>query len=140
MKLSRQKKQVDEGFLNLPAMIDVVMLLLIFFMVTSSFNRPEQHIDAEVAASAQAVGPNFEDFEPVEVELRGNSTSERLICDGLVCQGYEQLTDVLKQRRAIADVQVVVRADDTIKFDSVVQVVDICYNANFSRVGFAVED
>ena len=51
MKLTRQKREIPKRQLNLPAMIDVVMLILIFFMVTSSFNRPEQHVDADVAAA-----------------------------------------------------------------------------------------
>ena len=139
MRLTRQKREKSSSVLNLPAMIDVVMLILVFFMVTSSFNRPEQHVDADVTAPAGA-GLTPADFEPIEIEIRAGGTGLQLFCDGQLCDGFEMLGRLLTQRRQIADVEVIVKSDDTIAFNDVIGVVDFCYGHRFTKVGFAVEE
>lgn len=139
MKLTRQKREMPKRPLNLPAMIDVVMLILIFFMVTSSFNRPEQHVDADVTAPAGA-GLEPADFEPIQVAIRTDSEILRYDCDGQVCDSIELLRQRLRQHREIADVEIIVTSDDTVPFNEVVAVLDACYGCGFSKVGFAAEE
>ncbi len=139
MRLTRQKRPIPRRVLNLPAMIDVVMLILIFFMVTSSFNRPEQHVDADVTAAAGA-GLEPADFEPIEVAIRTEEAGQIFYCDGRPCNDIASLKQQLSLRRAIADVEVIIKSDDTIVFDEVVRVLDLCYSCNFTKVGFAVEE
>lgn len=139
MRLTRQKREVPRRVLNLPAMIDVVMLILIFFMVTSSFNRPEQHVDADVTAAAGA-GLEPADFEPIDVAIRNGPTGQVFYCDGRQCDDAEALKQQLSLRREIADVEVIITSDDTVAFNEVVGVLDLCYGCNFTKVGFAVEE
>lgn len=54
--------------LNLAALIDVVFLLLVYFMLIAEFERPEEAIDA--AAPAGVGGPSAFELPAVPIELR----------------------------------------------------------------------
>ena len=140
MRLTRQTRHSPQQTLNLPAMVDVVMLLLIFFMATSTFSPPEQHIETQLSSSAPSPEVQFDDFEPVEIEIRNQDGSLIYYCDGQPYSEPEQLKNHLIRERAIADVEVVIRADDTVIFDRIIAIVDLCSNLNFSTIGFAVEE
>lgn len=121
-------------------MIDVVMLILIFFMVTSSFNKPEQHVDADVAAAAGA-GLEPAEFEPIRIAIHTDETGTlRYDCDGQPCADTDMLKQRLRQHRAIADVEVIIGSDDTVSFNNVVAVLDLCGGCGFTKVGLAAEE
>ena len=46
--MARKKAEIEEVKMELTPMIDVVFLLLIFFMVTTTFLDPERQIDIEL--------------------------------------------------------------------------------------------
>ncbi len=140
MRLSRQKhrRRGRAGMLNLPAMIDVVMLLLIFFMATSSFTRPERLMDSSVAGVGSA-GP-LKDFEPVFITVGQAGTDVIYICEGMEYGTLDQLADRLGAYRAIADMDVVVRSEDAVRFEDVVAVLDVCAQLGFTKTALAGGD
>ncbi len=71
MKLNNNKQTRHDQALDLPmtSMIDVVFLLLIFFLVTTSFINPERHLKSSLLVEAIVVGSNDSTLEPAVVEL-----------------------------------------------------------------------
>jgi hypothetical protein len=66
MKLtSRGRAKLD---MQMTSMIDVVFLLLIFFMVTSSFQKTERELDPAVKVERKA-GSQAQDLAPAIVEV-----------------------------------------------------------------------
>lgn len=140
MRLTRQTRQNPQQSLNLPAMVDVVMLLLIFFMATSTFNPPEQHIETQLSSIAPGPNVEMEDFEPIEITVRKSQEDIVYYCDELAYSDRAQLKAQLHQRREIADMDIVIRAEDSIAFDRIIEVVDLCTALEFSSIGFGVEE
>ncbi len=70
MKLSSRRAQ-QTGVLELPmtSMIDVVFLLLIFFMTTSSFVETERNLESAIEVRKQSSQQAQNDMEPVIVEI-----------------------------------------------------------------------
>ena len=145
MLLTRQSLKPVRPLLNIAAMIDVVFLLLIFFMCTTSFEA----VDKDLAAQIPQVSgdPSEEsDFEPIRIELRkaGAETETvggevQVFCDDLKCGGFGELAEMLEQRRAIADIPVIIAGEDEIDYENLVRVMDICYEVGFSRVAFSAK-
>lgn len=70
MKLSNRdlRKSPLRGW-NMTAMIDVVFLLLVFFLTTSSFVMPQKDLEAAIAAREQVGGAADADLEPARVRI-----------------------------------------------------------------------
>lgn len=137
MRLTRQKRVSGEVKLDMAAMVDVVMLLLIFFMCTTTFREVEQGIDAQVAQLSDGAGEVVIDLEPIEIELADTPDGVVVRCDGSVCESFDKLGLMLRQRRAIADVDVIVRGGGGVPFWYMVAAVDECYGADLMRVAYS---
>jgi hypothetical protein len=69
MKLSSHKLSRDSRpELSMTSMIDVVFLLLIFFMTTSSFLKTERDLDSGIQVERRS-GERRGDFEPAIVDV-----------------------------------------------------------------------
>ncbi len=137
MLLTRQKRKTIPPELNMAAMIDVVFLLLIFFMCTSSLQHPERKLLAWLPQSSQASEP-VSDFEPVVITVTGGPGAAVLECDGVPCTGIRELRRELRLRRQVADMPVIIRGDEGVPFELMVDVMDICYEEEFQQVAYAV--
>jgi biopolymer transport protein ExbD len=93
--------------LNITAMIDVVFLLLIFFMVATNFKLGEEIFRMDLPERGQASQPDpFQiDQEPlriVVVSTGGESSAYRIQLNGAIsytCSSFDDLTEFLRQRR-----------------------------------------
>ncbi|MBV1909487.1 MAG: biopolymer transporter ExbD [Kangiellaceae bacterium] len=115
----RQKKQ--EITVNLTPLIDVVFLLLIFFMVSTSFTR-ETQIELELPkASVEPLETKPESLE-ISVDKEG-----RYFVDGkgLVNESIETLMLALKPSiEANKEISVIISADANTPYQSVVTAMD----------------
>jgi len=135
MLLTRQIKKNSRPVLHLAAMIDVVFLLLIFFMCTMSFHAPEKNLPAQMPALAQPVA--LEEFPPTRVWIRQTHQGHLLTCDDQPCGDFTALHAMLSARRRIADVPVVIGSDQDIPFGLLVNALDTCYDVGLTRVAFS---
>jgi biopolymer transport protein ExbD len=115
------------GTLNLTSMIDVVFLLLIFFLVASRFAQEERTMPIELPNAASAVQLTQRPREiVVEIDRQGK----------MLLDGVEATLDDLEQAivRAAADnpttQNIIVRSDRRTELQVVVNVIDLC-----SRLG-----
>lgn len=124
---------VDAGeVLNLTPMIDVVFLLLIFFLAATTFAREEVELDLRLpeARSGTPKGPNRQLVVNVFADGR------------LAVDGREVTVEALRQKLAAAvardrDQAVVVRGDRAAQFGVGLQVLDTCRLAKVTKVEFA---
>ena len=94
---NRSGKHSGSSELNMTPMIDCVFLLLIFFMTTASFIRPERELNPAIKvqrASAKAAG----DLQPAVIDVVMGSGGKFVFkLGGREIQTQQELTQVLRQ-------------------------------------------
>ena len=118
----RDTEGSEEFSLNLTPMIDVVFLLLIFFMVATTFLDPEREIDIDLPEAESG-----EASETVPDELVINVLKD----GGLVLSGQpvdmEGLRSALERAaRSDPDTPVTIRGDREALHEAIVGVMDAC--------------
>ena len=133
MNLRPHRPQEPE--INLAPLIDVVFLLLIFFMVSTTFNEDARLRLQLPEANAEAV--SAEDIELVEIVIdRGG----RYYVDGerVVSTGIETLKQALVgavgPRR---DLPVLIKADAATPHQAVMRALDAASQLGLTRIAFA---
>jgi len=139
MQLARQKHVRKRPLLNMAAMIDVVFLLLIFFMCTSSFVQPEKNLPSRLPEAGAAAAQEPELLDPVRIALAGVPGAVAVTCDGQPCATGEQLVSRLRARRAIGEPVVIIQGTGTVPFGEMVVALDACHRAGLFRVAFSPE-
>ncbi len=117
-------------------MIDVVFLLLIFFMCTSTFLRPEHDLPSRLPA-AGLPGSTPEPLDPVRIRLSVADDGVRVACDGQPARSREHLASMLRARRSLGDPPVIIAGTDAVPFDDMVAALDACHAAGLYRTAFA---
>ena len=141
MQLTRQRRRPPAPGLNLASMIDVIFLLLIFFMSTLAFNPPEGVLNSQLAEAGLTPAAEPPDFEPILIRLvaigESGGPGITIFCDELEMAGLVALRGHLMTRREIADVPVVIQAVGTVPFGSMAAVLDICHAVDLRQVAFS---
>jgi biopolymer transport protein ExbD len=125
----------EQPALNLTSMIDVMFLLVIFFMVGTKFSDAERSMSVKVPKVGQtgALTPAPEK-RIVNVHQDGRITLDRQTLT------IDELQEVLrKARRHDRSPGVVVRADGQGAFQHVANVLAACRNAGVSELGISVQ-
>ncbi len=131
------KRSTVAGTLSLTPLIDVVFLLLIFFLVTSEFEDEERRLDIVLPNATSAVPMTGQPREIIiditaegSIYLRGESTT------------LNQLEQLL--RSAVANnptnQTAVIRADQETPFQPVVSVMDICNKTGVSDYSVTTQE
>jgi biopolymer transport protein ExbD len=127
-------------------MIDVVFLLLVFFLCTSSFEEPEQNLAASLVVAEQTPGagasmtppPDLEDVKIVG-QSRGDVTTWT-VNEGRQTTDLAELTTLLRQLAAIdRALQVTIDAGAAVPMRDVVGAYDAARAAGFGRVLLAAD-
>jgi len=121
---------LDEPGLNLTPMIDVVFLLIIFFIVGTEFRDMERQYEVQLPTVTDAQ-PLTELPDPLTVSILrdGNMTL------GADRKSLEQLERDLRQAREnYAEQAVVIRADGEGKYQFVMNVLEVCQRAKIKNV------
>jgi len=109
--------------LSIAPLIDVVFLLLIFFLVTSRFEKQEREMDLELPEASQSV-PITETPSEIVVNLGADG---QLVIDGSV-RGIDELEQILAQAAANNPLtqNVLIRSDRRAPVGSFIGVIDVC--------------
>jgi biopolymer transport protein ExbD len=115
------------GSLSLTPLIDVVFLLLIFFLVATRFAQEDRELDVKLPTASEA-RPLTETPRDVFVNIDDQG---RYFVDGKILT-VEELEEVLLQAAANnpANQAVVIRADRRVTFQYVVNAMNACNKAN----------
>jgi biopolymer transport protein ExbD len=103
MLLTRQKQQQTGPQLNMAAMVDVVFLLLIFFMCTSSISQLESSLSSQVSRLGPGSGQELEELPPYIVRLERAGEGVLVWLEDRPCATFDDLYDRL--REAPRDIQ-----------------------------------
>ena len=131
MQLTRQHRQSGRPKLNMASMIDIVFLLLIFFMCTSSFRKLESEMPTQVPQSRGA-RKSVEDVGPIRVRLSLEGTVV-VECDSVVCGSYAGLVRRLRQLAAARSPHppppVLIQGEANVPYGDMVAALDAAYEA-----------
>jgi len=120
------------GFLIAP-MVDVLMVLLVFFIVTWNFALSENELDVRVPSAAKANEPQPY-VGQVVINVKANGTI-------VVNRQQKTVAELLDQLKKLAqlypDQAVIVRGDEAVDYKHIVEVLDICRQADIWNVAFA---
>ena len=133
----RGRRTISE--INMVPFIDVMLVLLIIFMVTAPLITPSMIALPKVGkAAAQPASPvqiMIGKDEAIQIKLKTNSTPSNI---ANVAADVARLEPKVKAA-ALEAVPVVISADKSIKYETVVKVMDSLQKAGVSRVGLSVQ-
>ncbi len=128
MKLPME--EVEEAQLGLAPMLDVVLLLLIFFLVTTSFTAPRMDLELPEALTGEVATPGLflvSIGADGALELDGDPVEMEALADRLAVGAKES-----------DDTELVVRADAAVDHGRVVEVLDVARREGLTQVGIEV--
>ncbi|MEZ6123647.1 MAG: biopolymer transporter ExbD [Planctomycetaceae bacterium] len=128
-------ESLEEPQLNLTPMIDIVFLLIIFFMVGTRFSEIEQQYDIELP-TAGAVAPMTSQPDAIIINVSRNGdvmfAGERI--------PMSELESRLKAAKAnYAEQAVLIRGDGEGTYQSIIDVMDFCHRAKSHRFSLAFQ-
>jgi biopolymer transport protein ExbD len=121
------------GFQIAP-MVDVLIVLLCFFIVTWNFARKEMELDVRVPTADNGGEPS----------LDVNQTVLNLKADGSLVMnnrpvGYDELAEKMTALAKInPDYAIILRGDENVPYRYVARVLDVCRGAGIWNVAFPV--
>lgn len=134
MKFRRREAPHVLGFQIAP-MVDILLVLLCFFIVTWSFARKEMELDVKVPAAESS-------HDATSVM---NQTVLNVRNDGAVILNRQQISlpDLLTKLKRLAelspDYAIILRGDRNAPYKHIVSVLDVCRAANIWNVAFATD-
>lgn len=129
----RSADPADEPTLNLTPMIDVVFLLIIFFMIGTQFVQRERQFDVQL--------PTVSDAQPLtsrpdEIVVNVATAGRVVVRDQeLDLEALRQMLDTARQN--YPDQAVVVRGSGPDPYQHVMDVLTVCHQAKISHLSLA---
>jgi len=126
-----QRQPVEEVNVNLTSLIDVVFLLLIFFMVSTTFTR-ERELTVELPEAVAAAAAEAAEFIEIEVNAEGEYAVNKQL---LVNRDRETLAKALKdQSKGNFDLPMIITADANATHQAVMTAMDVSGELGFTKL------
>ncbi|MBC8354748.1 MAG: biopolymer transporter ExbD [Planctomycetes bacterium] len=120
------------------SMIDVVFLLLIFFMTTASFVKTERDLDSTIKVNEKSAA-QASDLEPAIVEIVAGGTGFVFRVGSRELIAGDELTNVLRAFPNKLD-GAFVRVSDGAPFEMAAVAIQACKDADFVSVSYVPID
>jgi biopolymer transport protein ExbD len=139
----RHKNERQSLEIAMTPMIDVIFLLLIFFISTSSFQPPEEVLPTNMSlpgssSETVAIDPLEEDLDEIVVKVLWRDGGPRWEVNQ---RRYEQLGQVGAVLSAVAgfqaDLPVILDVEGVVPMENVIDVYDLCRRIGLQRIQFA---
>jgi len=126
-----QRQPVEEVNVNLTSLIDVVFLLLIFFMVSTTFTR-ERELTVELPEAVAEGAAEAAEFIEIEVNAEGEYAVNKQL---LVNRDRETLAKALKdQSKGNFDLPMIITADANATHQAVMTAMDVSGELGFTKL------
>ncbi|WP_347938630.1 protein TolR [Rickettsia oklahomensis] len=124
---NRQSKRLVVSEINITPLVDVMLVLLIIFMITSPMLVSGVNVDLPDTNSS----PISEQDEPLVVTI--NSKGEIFLLETPIERAYltDKLANITKEKK---DTRIFIRGDRNVSYGQVVEIVAEIHVAGFSRV------
>lgn len=120
--------------LPMAAMIDVVFLLLIYFMITAALHEPERDLASALRAESRAGSGRSADLQPQVVTVGDGRETPIFAIGSRRAATRDELAGILAQLPK--DGGVFVRVLPTATVDSAAGALQACKDAGFTRVSY----
>lgn len=138
MKL-KASSEVNEARIDLTPMIDTVMFLLIFFMLTTTLAQKENDLGITLPGTMAQSGPvDMPDEQVVEVDATGNVSLNGQRFEGRDLPGLVQTLGRYRMASEAAKIKymITITAEDGTEYERVVDVMNACAGASITNVTF----
>ncbi len=133
MKFS--SRQPQPAGMQLAPMIDIVFLLLIFFIVTWQFSRSETELNVSVPTAEEG-----SELTRPKGEIIINVLSDGIIrVEGLTVDLTQLNTKLSAIARQFENQPVRIRGDGAVPYQRIVEVIDTCQKAGIWNISFATQ-
>ena len=132
MNFRKQAEPRIFGFLIAP-MVDILLVVLVFFIVTWNFALSENELDVRVPSAAKA-----NETQPYVGQVVINIKADGTIIVNRQPKTLTELMELLKKLSQLyPDQAAIVRGDQGVEYKHIVEVLDICRQADIWNVAFA---
>ena len=114
-------------------MIDILLVVLVFFIVTWNFALTENELDVRVPSASKANEPQPY-VGQVVINIRADGT---IVVNRQPKTPAELLAQLKKLAQLYPDQAAIVRGDENVNYKHIVEVLDICRQADIWNVAFA---
>jgi biopolymer transport protein ExbD len=114
-------------------MVDILLFLLVFFMLTWNFSRNEAELDVKVPAAQEGK----ETRRPAGEVILNVKKDGGIVMNRRPMSSAELLDTLSRIAKLYPDQAVILRGDENVNYRYVVDVLDICRAANIWNVAFA---
>jgi biopolymer transport protein ExbD len=129
----RSRATTQHPGIQLAPLVDVLLLLLIFFLLTWNAARNENELDVKVPKASAAK----EKMAPIGDVIVNVKSDGSVVVNHRTLTGND-LTELLKNLVQLhADQAVVIRGDEAGAYKNIVNVLNICSEAGVTNVAFA---
>ena len=132
---SKTKRAAADMELSTTSMIDIVFLLLIFFLVTSTFVKPEREYRPSIKINEKNSASSSNDLEPAIINVTKNGGRIFYQVGGLEIDSDDALVATLKSFPN-KEQGAFVRAPGDVKFDYCVRAIAAAREAGFVGVSY----
>ena len=119
--------------IQLAPLVDVLLLLLIFFLLTWNAARNENELDIKIPKASAAT----EKTAPIGDVIVNVKADGSVVVNRRVLAGPDLLALLKNLVQLNADQAVVIRGDEAGEYKNIVNVLDICSQAGVTNVAFA---
>jgi biopolymer transport protein ExbD len=114
-------------------MVDILLVLLGFFMLTWSFSRQERELDVQMPSA----GESKEQRRSVGEVIINVKSDGSLVMNRRTMSAEELLSALSRVASLYPDQAVVLRGDQRVDYGTIVKTLDLCRRANIWNVAFA---
>ncbi|MAR92922.1 MAG: biopolymer transporter ExbD [Pseudomonadota bacterium] len=126
-----QRQPVEEASVNLTPLIDVVFLLLIFFMVSTTFTR-ERELTLQLPEAVADSAAETPEFIEIEVSVDGEYAIDQ---QRLVNRERETLARALREKaQGNLELPLIITADANATHQAVMTAMDVAGELGFTRL------
>jgi len=132
----QRSRDREELSLNLAPLIDVVFLLLIFFMVTTSFTR-----ESQIALQLPQADGEVKDFpaKPLEISIDVNGNFF-VNGRGLINNQADTLSSAISKLKIDPKLPVIISADQKSPYQTVITAMDVSAKLGYSNLSLATRE
>ena len=130
--------------LNMTSMIDVIFLLLIFFVCTANLNAIEEILPTDFSRSGTNVSliepdPDFIDLKYARIRITYPNKTPHWQVEGHGCRSLQETRDVLSRiARSKPDLPVIIASEAAVPWENVIDTYDACRSAGLVRIQYEV--
>jgi len=128
-------KQPPPIAIQLAPMIDILLLLLVFFIISYQFSKSETELNVAVPTAQEGAEP-----ERVRGEIIINVLADgTLKVESRVVDRQELFNNLAEIAKQFANQPVRIRGDGAVPYQRIVEVIDTCQKAGIWNISFATQ-